>query len=144
MLLDEPTNHLDVDGIETLEELLQRNVTCIVITHDRTFFDFVNAKNRDLRIIDDRSGENSSRNPKARDRDCASFQIFESDTVFPRGFTQARNFLRDFRYRFLISILQRRQSIHPVSQLQSQCYKNASEYFPFFIQVEFGNGYFLT
>jgi ABC transport system ATP-binding/permease protein len=41
MLLDEPTNHLDVDGIETLEDLLQRNVTCIVITHDRRFLDKV-------------------------------------------------------------------------------------------------------
>ena len=41
MLLDEPTNHLDVDGIETLEELLQKNVTCIVITHDRRFLDQV-------------------------------------------------------------------------------------------------------
>jgi ATP-binding cassette subfamily F protein uup len=41
LLLDEPTNHLDVDGIETLEELLQKNVTCIVITHDRRFLDKV-------------------------------------------------------------------------------------------------------
>jgi ABC transport system ATP-binding/permease protein len=41
MLLDEPTNHLDVDGIETLEDLLQRNITCIVITHDRRFLDKV-------------------------------------------------------------------------------------------------------
>ena len=41
LLLDEPTNHLDVDGIETLEELLQRNVTCMVITHDRRFLDRV-------------------------------------------------------------------------------------------------------
>jgi ATP-binding cassette subfamily F protein uup len=41
LLLDEPTNHLDVDGIETLEEHLQKNVTCIVITHDRRFLDRV-------------------------------------------------------------------------------------------------------
>jgi ATP-binding cassette subfamily F protein uup len=41
MLLDEPTNHLDVEGIETLEGLLQRNVTCVVITHDRRFLDQV-------------------------------------------------------------------------------------------------------
>src|SRR5687767_13534378 len=41
LLLDEPTNHLDVDGIETLEELVQRNVTCVVITHDRRFLDRV-------------------------------------------------------------------------------------------------------
>jgi ATP-binding cassette subfamily F protein uup len=41
LLLDEPTNHLDVDGIETLEELLQKNQTCIVITHDRRFLDRV-------------------------------------------------------------------------------------------------------
>jgi ATP-binding cassette subfamily F protein uup len=41
LLLDEPTNHLDVDGIETLEEMLQKNVTCVVITHDRRFLDRV-------------------------------------------------------------------------------------------------------
>jgi ATP-binding cassette subfamily F protein uup len=41
LLLDEPTNHLDVEGIDTLEDLLQRNVTCIVITHDRRFLDRV-------------------------------------------------------------------------------------------------------
>ncbi len=41
LLLDEPTNHLDVSGIETLEELLRRNVTCVVITHDRRFLDSV-------------------------------------------------------------------------------------------------------
>jgi ABC transport system ATP-binding/permease protein len=41
LLLDEPTNHLDIAGIETLEELLQKNVTCIVITHDRRFLDRV-------------------------------------------------------------------------------------------------------
>jgi len=41
LLLDEPTNHLDVDGIEILEELLQRNQTCVVITHDRRFLDSV-------------------------------------------------------------------------------------------------------
>lgn len=41
LLLDEPTNHLDIAGIETLEELLQKNVTCIVITHDRRFLDKV-------------------------------------------------------------------------------------------------------
>jgi ATP-binding cassette subfamily F protein uup len=41
LLLDEPTNHLDIDGIETLEAQLQKNVTCIVITHDRRFLDAV-------------------------------------------------------------------------------------------------------
>jgi ATP-binding cassette subfamily F protein uup len=41
LLLDEPTNHLDVEGIETLEELLRKNVTCVVITHDRRFLDGV-------------------------------------------------------------------------------------------------------
>ena len=41
LLLDEPTNHLDVAGIEILEELLQRNITCVVITHDRRFLDDV-------------------------------------------------------------------------------------------------------
>jgi len=41
LLLDEPTNHLDVAGIEMLEELLRKNVTCVVITHDRRFLDEV-------------------------------------------------------------------------------------------------------
>jgi ATP-binding cassette subfamily F protein uup len=41
LLLDEPTNHLDVEGIETLEGLLQKNQTCVVITHDRRFLDEV-------------------------------------------------------------------------------------------------------
>jgi ATP-binding cassette subfamily F protein uup len=41
LLLDEPTNHLDVDGIVTLEDLLQKNITCVVITHDRRFLDRV-------------------------------------------------------------------------------------------------------
>jgi ATP-binding cassette subfamily F protein uup len=41
LLLDEPTNHLDVAGIEMLEEQLQRNITCVVITHDRRFLDRV-------------------------------------------------------------------------------------------------------
>jgi ABC transport system ATP-binding/permease protein len=41
LLLDEPTNHLDIEGIETLEELLQRNLTCVVVTHDRRFLDRV-------------------------------------------------------------------------------------------------------
>jgi ABC transport system ATP-binding/permease protein len=41
LLLDEPTNHLDVAGIEMLEGLLQKNITCVVITHDRRFLDEV-------------------------------------------------------------------------------------------------------
>ena len=41
LLLDEPTNHLDVDGILILENLLLRQPSCIVITHDRTFLDRV-------------------------------------------------------------------------------------------------------
>jgi ATP-binding cassette subfamily F protein uup len=41
LMLDEPTNHLDVDGIEILEDLLQKNMTCVVITHDRRFLDRV-------------------------------------------------------------------------------------------------------
>jgi ABC transport system ATP-binding/permease protein len=39
LLLDEPTNHLDIDGIASLEELLLKGPTCIVITHDRRFLD---------------------------------------------------------------------------------------------------------
>ena len=41
LLLDEPTNHLDIDGIALLEELVRKQPTSIVITHDRTFLDRV-------------------------------------------------------------------------------------------------------
>ena len=41
LLLDEPTNHLDVDGILTLEGLILRQPSCIIITHDRAFLDRV-------------------------------------------------------------------------------------------------------
>jgi ATP-binding cassette subfamily F protein uup len=41
LLLDEPTNHLDVDGITLVEDLLCKQPTSIVITHDRTFLDRV-------------------------------------------------------------------------------------------------------
>ena len=41
LLLDEPTNHLDIDGIVLLEDLLRRQPTSIVITHDRAFLDRV-------------------------------------------------------------------------------------------------------
>jgi ATP-binding cassette subfamily F protein uup len=39
LLLDEPTNHLDIDGIVTLEEVLLKQRSAIVITHDRAFLD---------------------------------------------------------------------------------------------------------
>ena len=42
LLLDEPTNHLDIDMIEWLEGLLsKRNITLLVVTHDRYFLDNV-------------------------------------------------------------------------------------------------------
>ena len=41
LLLDEPTNHLDVDAILILENLLLRQASSIVITHDRAFLDRV-------------------------------------------------------------------------------------------------------
>jgi ABC transport system ATP-binding/permease protein len=42
LLLDEPTNHLDLDMIEWLEQfLLQRDLTLLLITHDRYFLDRV-------------------------------------------------------------------------------------------------------
>ena len=41
LLLDEPTNHLDIDGIALLEDLMRKQPTSIVITHDRTFLDRV-------------------------------------------------------------------------------------------------------
>src|SRR5437867_806752 len=37
LLLDEPTNHLDIDGILTLEQLVQKQPAAIVVTHDRAF-----------------------------------------------------------------------------------------------------------
>ncbi len=37
-LLDEPTNHLDIEGQEALEgELLNRQSSCLLISHDRSF-----------------------------------------------------------------------------------------------------------
>ncbi len=42
ILMDEPTNHLDPDMIEWLEDyLLSRNLTLLLITHDRYFLDRV-------------------------------------------------------------------------------------------------------
>jgi ATP-binding cassette subfamily F protein uup len=41
LLLDEPTNHLDVDGIVALENLILRQSSAIIITHDRAFLDRV-------------------------------------------------------------------------------------------------------
>lgn len=42
LLLDEPTNHLDLEGIEWLEELLERSAfACVVISHDRYFLENV-------------------------------------------------------------------------------------------------------
>jgi ABC transport system ATP-binding/permease protein len=38
LLLDEPTNHLDVDAVEWMETfLVDRGVTLVLVTHDRTF-----------------------------------------------------------------------------------------------------------
>ncbi|MCC7327975.1 MAG: ATP-binding cassette domain-containing protein [Burkholderiales bacterium] len=44
LLLDEPTNHLDLDGITLVEDLLRRQPTSIVITHDRAFLDRVTTR----------------------------------------------------------------------------------------------------
>jgi len=41
LLLDEPTNHLDVDGILILENLISKQPSAIIITHDRMFLDRV-------------------------------------------------------------------------------------------------------
>jgi ATP-binding cassette subfamily F protein uup len=41
LLLDEPTNHLDVDAILILENLLLKQSSSIVITHDRAFLNRV-------------------------------------------------------------------------------------------------------
>jgi len=42
LLLDEPTNHLDVEGIEWLEDVLERaSFACVVISHDRYFLENV-------------------------------------------------------------------------------------------------------
>ena len=38
LLLDEPTNHLDVDAVEWMERfLVDRGITLVLVTHDRTF-----------------------------------------------------------------------------------------------------------
>ncbi|KAG8901443.1 hypothetical protein FRB99_005300 [Tulasnella sp. 403] len=43
LLLDEPTNHLDVSSVRWLEEWLlgQKNVTCLIVSHDSGFLDNV-------------------------------------------------------------------------------------------------------
>ena len=42
LLLDEPTNHLDLEGIEWLEDLLERAAfACVVVSHDRYFLENV-------------------------------------------------------------------------------------------------------
>ena len=42
LILDEPTNHLDVAMIEWLEEYIgTRDMTMLVVTHDRYFLDSV-------------------------------------------------------------------------------------------------------
>lgn len=42
LILDEPTNHLDLDMIEWLEEYLSdKNLTLLLVTHDRYFLDRV-------------------------------------------------------------------------------------------------------
>jgi ATP-binding cassette subfamily F protein uup len=41
LLLDEPTNHLDIEGIELLEQQLQRVPALVLVTHDRWFLDRV-------------------------------------------------------------------------------------------------------
>jgi ATP-binding cassette subfamily F protein uup len=44
LLLDEPTNHLDLDGIALVEDLLRKQPTSVVITHDRMFLDRVTTR----------------------------------------------------------------------------------------------------
>ncbi|KAG9048951.1 hypothetical protein FS837_011594 [Tulasnella sp. UAMH 9824] len=43
LLLDEPTNHLDVTSVKWLEDwlLAQKNVTCLIVSHDSGFLDNV-------------------------------------------------------------------------------------------------------
>ncbi len=42
LIMDEPTNHLDLEMTEWMEDYLQRrNVTLLLVTHDRTFLDRV-------------------------------------------------------------------------------------------------------
>ena len=36
-LLDEPTNHLDIEGQEALEEELEQQASCLLVSHDRQF-----------------------------------------------------------------------------------------------------------
>ncbi len=49
LLLDEPTNHLDLEGIEWLEQLLQRAAfACVVISHDRYFLENVSSETAEL------------------------------------------------------------------------------------------------
>jgi ATP-binding cassette subfamily F protein uup len=52
LILDEPTNHLDLDMIEWLEEYLSdKNLTLLLVTHDRYFLDRVCNKILELDIL---------------------------------------------------------------------------------------------
>lgn len=61
-LLDEPTNHLDIDGQEALEdELISHNVSCLLVSHDRSFLR--NVGNRFWLISDKKLEEVESPEP---------------------------------------------------------------------------------
>lgn len=61
-LLDEPTNHLDIEGQEALEdELISHNVSCLLVSHDRSFLR--NVGNRFWLISDKKLEEVESPEP---------------------------------------------------------------------------------
>jgi len=44
-LLDEPTTHVDITGQETLaSEIIDRNASCVLVSHDRTFVEEVGTR----------------------------------------------------------------------------------------------------
>jgi ABC transport system ATP-binding/permease protein len=85
LLLDEPTNHLDLEGIEWLEELLERSsFACVVVSHDRYFLENV------------------------------ANEIFELDRAYPTGFLRVDGKYSTFleqKEAFLHALTNRREAL---------------------------------
>jgi ABC transport system ATP-binding/permease protein len=85
LLLDEPTNHLDLEGIEWLEELLERApFACVVVSHDRYFLENV------------------------------ANEIFELDRAYPAGFLRVDDKYSQFleeKAAFLHALANRREAL---------------------------------
>jgi ATPase subunit of ABC transporter with duplicated ATPase domains len=97
LLLDEPTNHLDIEGIEALEESLEKfQGTVLMVSHDRSFikkvcnrvFELKNGQLRELmsgvRALDSQDEKDTPAEPTARQKAEAQVQKEESSSYEDR------------------------------------------------------------